>query len=224
MINLTPEQAHANASELLAYDGIVRGKWQSRDAEGRRQACWLGAIHPDIKSSDDCPGDIMPDWLVGLASEMGDNVSAENWHGFTVRYVNLLPHLHKLTDAQSRVCLLRVLDASLRVAEPHDTANVVAPVRALIARELAGGEVTNEEWLAAASGAEAAEAAGAEAWAAETAGRAAWAAGVNALVVVVALAAAIAARAARAKAAAWDTITEACLTALEEALGIGAAG
>jgi hypothetical protein len=230
----------ARVDRLDSYGGIVRGEWQGRDAEGREIACWLGALDPAIKTRSSCPADVMPQWLALLTPAIDDNISNAAWPDLWQRYRALLRRWHVLDDTAWWRCDLRTRDAALAIVEPYDTADVVAPVRALIARELFGDAPSDPEWIAArTAAAEAAKAAWSATWAtaarataarAAEAARAAAARAAEAGAVTAARAAeagavtaAEAAKAAwsatwatAARAAAWDRIADACLSAIEE--------
>jgi hypothetical protein len=42
----------ARVDHLHSYGGIVRGKWQDTDEQGREIACWLGALDPEIDGAE----------------------------------------------------------------------------------------------------------------------------------------------------------------------------
>lgn len=226
----TPEMLD-RVDRLSSYNGIVRGVWQGHDDQGREIACWLGALDPAIDSIDACPATVMPGWLAHITPALDDSVSDSAWAGFWERYRALLRRWHVLDEAAWRRCDLRTRDAALTIAEPHDDVCVVAPVRALIARELAGEIVGASEWMTANTAAMATmswasrtarmvQEAAAEAAAMATrhcaaSASSAWAAA------VVSAASCTAAEdfplqgIARRRRAAWDRIADACLSSIE---------
>jgi hypothetical protein len=213
-----PPDALARFNDMVNTGRIIRGQWQSTDAQGRETACLLGALGSEITDTKHCPASYMPSWLAELTPAIDDNTSDENWPLIIKRYANLANQWHVLDEAAWERVKWKTIDASLIVAEPHDTHNVVAPVRVLIKRQLSGDPPMQDEWEAAWSAAAAAEARAAAAWAAEAEARAAAAAAAAAAAEARAAWSAAWSAAAASEAAseaAWDTIAAALFDALE---------
>lgn len=209
-------RAHLERMQNMANEGrIIRGNWQKTDEEGRELACLLGSLSPHINSVKDCPAEYMPEWLAHMTPGIDDKVSDDVWEDVIGRYVAVAGRWHVLDDAAWDRIKWTTIDRCLEIAEPHDTNNVGALVRALIARQLAGDSPSNDEWAAARAKAKAvaAKAAEAEPWASVEP----WSAVAHAAArweVVHAVAWATDG----AKAAwvwAWDQISDALLTAIE---------
>jgi hypothetical protein len=236
-----PTESLDRLDQYAAEGRIIRGEWTSTDAHGRETTCLLAALDPErIDAPGACPAEWLPTWLAHLTPRMDDETSDEAWPVVVTRYRRVLRHIHILTPEGSERAMWITIDAALAIAQPHDAAGVVARVRALIARQVAGDRPSAGEWAAAraaeaagaarvAGAAEAAAwAAGAAAWAAEAArvagaARVAWAAEAAAWAAAraaEAAAEALAASLAAALAAAWDRITDTCLTALEAEMGL----
>jgi hypothetical protein len=107
----------ARVDRLDSYGGIVRGKWQGRDAKGREIACWLGALDPKIRDTNACPSNVMPEWLADLTPFLDDEVSNAAWPGLWSRYRALLGRWHVLDDEAWRRFDLRTRDAMAVEAE-----------------------------------------------------------------------------------------------------------
>jgi type IV secretory pathway TrbL component len=174
-----------------------------------------------------------------MVPSIDDNGSDAAWPEMVSRFGRLVPAMGRLDDTASRRVMAKTMIAALGVAAPHDAANVVSPVMALWQRALGGDEPASDDWGAAMTAARgaaaraawtAAWAARAEVWtaAAEAAERAAWTAAWAARAEVWTAARAshtghgsnciaIAEEAMRtARAAAWDRITDAMLSAIED--------
>ncbi len=64
------EQAHVEGR-------IIQNKWRKPSGDtGRELVCALAAFGPDINSSEDCPADLMPDWLAHLVPTLDDGLAA----------------------------------------------------------------------------------------------------------------------------------------------------
>jgi hypothetical protein len=158
-----PQPALDRLNDMVNENRIIRGKWQSTDAQGRETACLLGALGSDITDTKDCPASYMPSWLAELTPAIDDNTSNKNWPSIIKRYANLANRWHVLDEAAWERVKWKTIDASLIIAEPHDANNVIAPVRVLIKRQLSGDPPTQDEWAAAAASASASASAWAEA-------------------------------------------------------------
>jgi hypothetical protein len=242
-----PAEALDRLDTYIAEGRIIRGKWTSTDAQGRETAGLLAALDPDV--IDDvtaCPAEWLPPWLAHMIPLIDYYTSEVAWPRVVRRTQRVLRHIDKLTQDGSARAMWRLIDALLAMAEQHDIANVVAPVRALIARQLAGDTPTTEEWDAAQEAAVTLKHQGV--WAvmemskdwAEDAVDAAWfatlaiaenadaaraatleaARWVASAAVAAESAVVKAASVAYASEAAWDKIANACLTALEGELGL----
>ena len=192
-------------NQYIAEDRLIRHAWTGSDKQGRKTACLMAAMSPEVASSRDvsaCPADIMPQWLAHLTPWIDDSGSDDAWHGMVRRYAAVAARWHALSDE-----IWRRLDYTARrialedcLQFAGDAAPAVGGVIALLRQAEAGADVTRSEWAAAWAAAKAAEAAAWDAWAAARAAAegAAWAAAEGA-----AWAAAWAAAKA-AEAAAWD--------------------
>jgi hypothetical protein len=223
MMYTIPIESLDRLDQYAAEGRIIRRSWTGTDAQGRETACLLAALDPErIDSASKCPSEWMPKWLAYLTPFMDDETSDEAWPLVVTRYRRVLRHIHLLTPEGSDRAMWRTIDAALAIAQPHDTAGVVALVRALIARQIAGDIPSSDEWASARASARAA----AEAeWASEASARAAawaaaWAAEGAAAWAAKAAKGAAAARGARRVAAAWDRTSDACMAALEAELGL----
>lgn len=223
-------------NHYISQGRLIRRAWVDIDEHGRKTACLLAALSPDVCRAHDagaCPADIMPQWLAYLTPWMDDDGTEEAWLFMVKRYAAVAGRWHVLSDET-----WRRLDYTARRIAVEDclplagsAASAVECILALLRLSEQGARVLGSEWdaawAAAWAGADAVADAAAEAaaraaaWAiadaaAEAAGRAtgaAWA---------VADAASAAARAAAdaagaAEAAAVDRITAAILTAIEQA-------
>jgi hypothetical protein len=232
MMYTIPIESLDRLDQYAAEGRIIRRGWTGTDDQGRETACLLAALDPErIDGASKCPSEWMPKWLAHLTPFMDNETSDEAWPLVVTRYRRVLRHIHLLTPEGSDRAMWLTIDAALAIAQPHDTAGVIAPVRALIARQIAGDIPSSDEWASARASARAAARAAAEgAWAAEASARAAWAsaraaawASAWAAAWAAEGAAAWAAKAAggaSAWAAAWDRTSDACMAALEAELGL----
>jgi hypothetical protein len=62
----TPSEALARYRKALECDSLIQHHWHSRTIEGRELACALGILGPKIRTSSECPAEIMPSWLANL--------------------------------------------------------------------------------------------------------------------------------------------------------------
>ena len=231
MTQPTPEQHRASVARLRQFfdeDRLIRSAWHETDDRGRELACWAGALGADIFSEKDaCKAVLAPAWFIEMLPSFDDSTSEARWAEFTARYVTIMGRVADLSPEASDRARDRSLIASLEVAKPHDTSGVVEPMIELLRRRIAGENVDADMKKARATAAgKAAWAAWAAAWAAEawaTRAAAAWAAKAAETAETATWAATWAEkRAAEAEAerAAWDTICDKTLSALEGELGI----
>jgi hypothetical protein len=167
----TMKAAIERFDRLQSYGGVVRGKWQSTDDQGREIACWLGALDADINNPHQCSADLMPQWLAHMIPDFDDNTSAGAWFTLMERFRVILPKLQHISSEGFERARLKTNLASLNIASPYDKHNVVQLVIDLTIRALSGDQPTEKEWAAdaadaaraayAASAASAASAAGA---------------------------------------------------------------
>jgi hypothetical protein len=215
-----PQSALDRLNLLVNENRIIRRQWQSKDDRGRETACLLGALGSDIAGPKDCPASYMPTWLAELTPSIDDETFPANWPSIIKRYANLANRWHVLDEAAWERVKWKTIDASLIIAEPHDANNVVAPVRALIKRQLSGDLPTREEWARIACAA--LEATRTSKTKYKYAAASAWAAARNLVVQAARQAARVAARSVareavhfKTRSQAWDTIATALFDALE---------
>jgi len=229
-MTLTIEQRFDLSASYVADGRLMQRGWHRND-NGRELACMLGSFGQDINGPSDCPADLMPPWMAHLIPRLFDGLAPAETLPFARRFGPALRGMVGATDAQWRRVMLKFLRAALVVALPHDRHGVVRPVIDLIDRELRGDVPSEAEWAAAArearrawtAAALTASAREADAAAVATADAeakvAASAARVAEWVVWAAWAGAEAAEAAAWAAdadAAWLTMSDALLTAMEE--------
>ena len=89
-----------------------------------------------------------PPWFTKLIFRIEDSISLAALPSLTARYAALTTRWQTLNETDWRHIQLRFLDAALDIVEPHDTHDVVLPVRVLIARELRGDIPLTTEWHA----------------------------------------------------------------------------
>ena len=138
-------------NQFIAEGRIIRNAWHGKDAHGRETACLLAAFAEGLDRPSKCPAELMPDWLAELTPLIDDMGSLAAWPAMVQRYAACANGWSVLNEAAWRRVLLRFLDAALLISEPHDSEGVVAPVRALIARELGGAMPSGDEWRRAAA-------------------------------------------------------------------------
>ena len=190
MITDTPlEAAAARGLEFVHEKRLVQGAWHKHEGppgdRGRDLACGLGAMHPDINSASDCPGDWFPQWFAELTVTLFDGVAATELYPLMERYYTLLPGVKNITPARwdyvRRMFLHRAVSGALEAARPKEGEPVPAYWPAVqsacgdVLALLLLDDAPKDRLQAARAAAEAAEAAGA-AWAAWDAARAAEAA------------------------------------------------
>lgn len=117
---------------------------QGTDTEGRRVAGWLGGLDPSITCLNDVPDSLMPRWFAALTIQMDEGTSDERWMGFMARYRAVLGGMDSLPlDVSDHVRDCTLISA-LEIAMAHDRSDVVQPTINLLHRRLAGEDVTAE--------------------------------------------------------------------------------
>lgn len=99
-----PHPMALRIAQFVAEGRIIKDEWHGKDEQGRELACLLGAADPNIKSSDDCPADLMPQWLAFLTTCINDEVSEKNRPEIIQRYAELVVRWHVLDDAAWKRC------------------------------------------------------------------------------------------------------------------------
>jgi hypothetical protein len=165
---------------------LLRKGW----GDGKETACLLVAIAPEVGEGhyENCPAEVMPEWLARLTVWMDDSGSDEAWPAMVKRYAAVARRWHVLDETDWKQLDFRVRSLCVREAVHHTTDKkilaVCDTVIALCDRAGRGEFVSAEEWSAGAAAAvwsaagAARAAAGAATWAAAEAARAAavWAA------------------------------------------------
>ena len=68
--------------EHLERATLVRGVW----GDGNKRACLYTALVPGATSTDNCPADVMPQWLADLTPLLDGNVGQDKWRDRVARY------------------------------------------------------------------------------------------------------------------------------------------
>jgi hypothetical protein len=150
-MNMNAQFDMTRFNTFVAENRIIHGAWKGKDAQGRETACLLSAFADGIDSAIKCPAEIMPSWFAHLTPWMTDNFSNDYRPEMINEYARVANGWHVLSDAQWMRVKYKALDAAMEVAEPHDTANAVAPVRALLKRAISGDVPSDKEWRDAAA-------------------------------------------------------------------------
>lgn len=155
-------------TSYIEQDRVIRQGWEGTDGQGRRTACVLAALAPEVAAAADrmfyppdaCPAGLMPAWLAHLTPWLDDRGSLEAWPAFLRRYAGLARRWHVLGPADWRRLDYEVRRLALEAALPF---TVMAPARAarkavrgvlvLLRRAEAGGIVSGREWAEAADAA-----------------------------------------------------------------------
>ena len=148
---------HERLLALMAENRIIRKAWRGKTPNGRETACLYAALVPGARSTNDCPANLLPQWLADMVPGIDDSGSDSAWPGMVRRFAAVLPW--RLDATADRRVLAATMIAALDIAAPHDSAGVVAPIRDLWARVLAGDEPAQDEWGAAEAAVWAADAA-----------------------------------------------------------------
>ena len=179
---LTAQERIELAAKAHTEGRIIQGAWRRGGDSGRELVCALAAFGPDINSANDCPADLMPEWLAHLVPTLDDGVAAKDVPWFSGE---LIARAHRWSaldaDAWGRVqraflvaTIRQALEAAERV-QPSPRPAYWDQVQDACGQMIVALK-NNEKITAAAESAAAESAARAAAWAAESAARAAWAA------------------------------------------------
>ena len=64
-------------AELAHVEGrIIQHSW--RRSNGKEYVCALAAFGPDINGAEDCPAELMPQWMAQLVPFIDDSIAAED--------------------------------------------------------------------------------------------------------------------------------------------------
>src|SRR6185312_10824868 len=120
-LNLTNETASRGILAACDAGTLVQGQWHARE-EGREIACLLGSMHPGVRSSEDCNGDLMPLWLAKLTPALFDGIAPEHIYSIARRYGGLVARWHVLKHEQWEslltTFLVRTIDEAVDAARP----------------------------------------------------------------------------------------------------------
>ncbi|MEI9966014.1 MAG: hypothetical protein WDM92_16615 [Caulobacteraceae bacterium] len=97
--HMTNELAAANIAAYAREGRLEQHTWHG-EAEGRKVACLLGAIHPDIDSTDACPANLMPEWMARLTVRLFDGVATASITAIGEAYAARL-HRWSALDAEA---------------------------------------------------------------------------------------------------------------------------
>ena len=157
---------------------VLRNDW-AREQDGRQLACLLAHLSPEVaveKSADACPTKTLDPWFAHLLPWIDDACSLERRDEFLRRTAAVLRRWDALSaetrrrlDYECRAIAVR--EARLHVSASEEQAlAAIDSMFALLDRAIAGGEVSKQEWSAAAASARAVVA---QEWSAPAAGAAA---------------------------------------------------
>jgi hypothetical protein len=128
---------------------LIQGKWRDTAADGRFLACGLGVLGDEIKSTGDCPAQVMPQWLARMVPWFFDNQEANDaklwgfeFYGELKRLNGRVPFsvVHDWHATSTTPLVILVAEKS-----KHDTAPHVA-LQAMHKRALTGDLATKYEW------------------------------------------------------------------------------
>lgn len=135
--------------QYVAEGRIIRKAWWGKDEQGRETACLLAALSPEVAAEQQpraCPADVMPPWLATLTPSLDDCTSCEYWLAFVRSYADAAGRWRVLdAEAWQRV-KGRVMVAVLEIAERDDEHGIVCAALGLWRRTLAGDPPTSREW------------------------------------------------------------------------------
>jgi hypothetical protein len=135
--------------QYVAEGRIIRKAWWGKDEQGRETACLLAALSPEVaaeQQSRACPADVMPPWLATLTPSLDDCTSCEYWPDFVRSYADAAERWRVLDVEAWGRAKARVMIAVLEIAERDDENGVVQAVLGLWRRTLVGGHPTLREW------------------------------------------------------------------------------
>lgn len=135
--------------QYVAEGRIIRKAWWGKDEQGRETACLLAALSPEVAAEQQaraCPADVMPTWLATFTLSLNDYTSCAYWPAFVRGYADAAGRWRVLdAEAWGRV-KARVMVAVLEIAERYDEHGIVCAALGLWRRTLAGDPPTSREW------------------------------------------------------------------------------
>ena len=92
-------------NKFINEDRIVRGYWTGVDGRGRKTACLLAALSPEVVehgNASACPASVMPAWFAFVTPWIDDNSSEAAWPSAIRRYAACAARWSVLDDAAWR--------------------------------------------------------------------------------------------------------------------------
>lgn len=127
---------------MIKEKRIIRALWSGKDKKGRKTACLLVALSPEVGATEDanaCPAEVMPQWLAGITPLIDDEGTLEHWPEVIRRYASLARRWHVLSTEEWSRLDYRVRELALRKRARH-AANVDAKLIDAYAQRAAGIE------------------------------------------------------------------------------------
>ncbi len=116
---------------------LLRNAW----GDGQKTACLYSALVPGAKGTDNCPADIMPQWLANVTPGLDDNISNAGWSNRMRRYGVLSSQWHVISPERweyirrqwSADCIERAVEIAARLEHGDYWSGVQAACAAIIA-------------------------------------------------------------------------------------------
>ena len=115
-MTLTIEQRIEEAAEHVARGEIIQGEWREVGEDGRELVCALAAFGSDINAPEDCPANLMPQWMAGLVPELDDGIAAADVLWFAGELVQRARRWVTFTATQWNRARVSFLEAIIRNA------------------------------------------------------------------------------------------------------------
>ena len=93
MIEATAHSAFETYKDALENGWLRQGTWNSEE-DGRRVACALGVIDPELDSPSLCPAAVMPKWLARMVPWLFDSQKAEDAFSWGAAFYEQLDRLN----------------------------------------------------------------------------------------------------------------------------------
>jgi len=149
---LTAAQAFDLYAEARAADRLTQNAWYRMESDGRRLACGLGVLGPNINGPRDCPASVMPRWLAQMVPWFFDGMAFADAKEWGLRFYAELKRLDGdvpfsvVHDWQVNAVVPLGIECRTLKGKPTDAA---VKLQALHLRAMSGDVAPRTEWFEA---------------------------------------------------------------------------
>ena len=146
-MTLTYPERISRLNKHIGQGRVIRNKYKSTDSEGRVTVCLLAALSPEVaihESPNECPAEVMPEWLATLTLTIDDNGTHSAWDGTIRRYAKLAADWHVLSPQAWNDLAIKALQVAMLEAKQVVPDDLWGEVNERLEQELVGNSASED--------------------------------------------------------------------------------